>query len=360
MKKHQGFTLIELLAVILILGIIVLIAIPTVSKIIKQAKDNAFITEALTYLNTAENEVGLKEYKVPTKETDSPLIFLFSDLNVSNGSKSPYGKKYLSGSNITITSDNSGKLTYSLTAFDEGDNAIIGQTLDSLQELGTKAIVRTNPEEEDIKLPHHFVIGESVTLKDGGGKFTVIKEANASALTVTLFADYVVKKDLSGLDSSCIGTAPYCSVIQFDADPYNAEVDISSITPDNIGYYLTNYQNSLRVKYSDNSIIVEVPTLDTLINITNSLSIDSIREDLNKEGNTRDLNLEILNLDNINLMFKGQNYWFNTKWLDLDSGKNWYWYARDSYGKVIDAYWSNHDSMAGFRPIVTIPVKYIN
>ncbi len=360
MKNKKGFTLIELLAIILILAIIALIAVPTVSKIIKVAKDNAFIIEAQNYIDAAEKAVSIYKYITPNDPTDDALVLLLSDLDVSNGFKSPYGKEYLNGSNVTITADEKGNLIYTFTAFDEGNNAIIGQTVDTLQQLGTSTVVKTTPEEENITLPRKFAVGDIVTLKGLEGNFTVIEAANASATKVVLFSNYVLKKDQTGLDTSCIGTSPYCSVVQFDIDPYNAELDLNSLTSDNIGYYVTNYQTSLRTKYSDNSIIVEMPTLDTLISLTGESSLDSIREKLDKVGNTRDLNLESLNLKNINIIFKGQNYWFNSTWLDSDSGKNWYWYARDSYGKVIDAYWSNHDSMAGFRPIVTIPVKYID
>ena len=39
MKKKQGFTLIELLAVIFIIGIISVIAIPTINSLLKQARE---------------------------------------------------------------------------------------------------------------------------------------------------------------------------------------------------------------------------------------------------------------------------------------------------------------------------------
>lgn len=58
MKK--GFTLIELLAVILILGIIALIAIPTVSNIIKEARSGAFVS-SMQNIEKAATEKCLTE-----------------------------------------------------------------------------------------------------------------------------------------------------------------------------------------------------------------------------------------------------------------------------------------------------------
>lgn len=51
----KGFTLIELLAVITIMGILMMVAIPTVSRTIENSRKDTFIDTAKSYINGAKN-----------------------------------------------------------------------------------------------------------------------------------------------------------------------------------------------------------------------------------------------------------------------------------------------------------------
>ena len=59
MKK--GFTLIELMAVILILGIIALIAVPTIGNIVNDATTDAGKESVNNYIRAVEDNIALKQ-----------------------------------------------------------------------------------------------------------------------------------------------------------------------------------------------------------------------------------------------------------------------------------------------------------
>ncbi len=62
MKRNiKGFTLIELLAVIIILGVLMLIAIPSVTEYISSSRKSAFVDTASSYVSTVRNKVNQGE-----------------------------------------------------------------------------------------------------------------------------------------------------------------------------------------------------------------------------------------------------------------------------------------------------------
>ena len=64
--NKAGFTLIELLAVITIMGILMMVAIPSVSRTIENSRRDTFADNALTYVNTVRNSVMADEVECCT------------------------------------------------------------------------------------------------------------------------------------------------------------------------------------------------------------------------------------------------------------------------------------------------------
>ena len=88
--KEKGFTLIELLAVIIILGILMLVAIPSVTMYVSNSRKNSYITTAKQYIKAATNMVN--EGKHNFFDTETTYYIPIKCLKVESGGDSPYGK----------------------------------------------------------------------------------------------------------------------------------------------------------------------------------------------------------------------------------------------------------------------------
>ena len=98
MKKKNGFTLIELLAVIIILGVIMLIAIPSVTQQITNSRKNSYIDTANAYISAVVvkvNEGSLpmydtnRLYLIPVGNNDN-----LSCVSLESGGASPFSKYF--------------------------------------------------------------------------------------------------------------------------------------------------------------------------------------------------------------------------------------------------------------------------
>ena len=105
-KKQKAFTLIELLAVIIILGILLIIAIPSVTTYIMNSRREAYVDTAKQIIGAARNLVngGKLEMYDPAVTYYIPV----SCLKTENGLKTPYGEFEENGAYVAVTFDGHG------------------------------------------------------------------------------------------------------------------------------------------------------------------------------------------------------------------------------------------------------------
>ena len=159
--NKKGFTLIELLAVIIILGILMIIAIPSVTRYISDSRKNAYVDTAKEIVGGARNLVN--EGKLEMYDTDVTYYIESSCIKTENASKSPYGdftKAY-----VVVTYDGKG-YTYYWTSNDDS-----GQ--------GIKNVVRVDKLDVD-NVESDLKDSEISTLRgiDGRSKTVVVSKAN--------------------------------------------------------------------------------------------------------------------------------------------------------------------------------------
>ena len=112
MKNKKGFTLIELLAVIIILGVLMIIAIPSVTTYIQNSRKSAYVDTAVAYVDAVRNKVN-EAAKIKFYATDTLYMIPVghetanSCISVETGGQSPFSDQW-HYAYVGVTYDGSG------------------------------------------------------------------------------------------------------------------------------------------------------------------------------------------------------------------------------------------------------------
>ena len=109
--NKKGFTLVELLAVIVILGILLIVAIPATTTIIDNSRKDSFVSSGKMYISAMQNLVAAE------MDTDVDYCATVGHLAESGNTKNPWGSGNVEG--IVVYSQSTKKYTAYIKAGDK-------------------------------------------------------------------------------------------------------------------------------------------------------------------------------------------------------------------------------------------------
>lgn len=119
-NNKKGFTLIELLAVIIILGVLLLLAVPSVTKYIERGRLSTYKSSISSMVSVVSNEVNMMEddnYKFSSTEY-LVVPFVCIDLERGNNTKSPFNTYNVENSMVIVTRNANNGYNYYISAKD--------------------------------------------------------------------------------------------------------------------------------------------------------------------------------------------------------------------------------------------------
>ena len=138
-NKKRGFTLIELLAVIVILGLLMAIAIPSVTKYITQSRKKTVTTTIGNYISALTNQVNDMEYVFTA--TNTVYAVPIECIALERGGNDPFGE-WMQASNsywayvLVQYDDATSSYTYGFTFKDSAGYGLYPTTSEKLNESG--------------------------------------------------------------------------------------------------------------------------------------------------------------------------------------------------------------------------------
>lgn len=223
MKKEKGFTLIELLAVIIILGILMIIAIPSVTSYISSARKSAYVDTARELISSTRNVVN--EGRLGMYDTSATYYIPSSCIKVENSdeAESPYGK--FTKAYVVVTYEGN-KYNYYWKSVDESGQGI--PNLTAYADLDTDLLV-TDLKEEDIELD--LVPGKTKVVEFNSDCTETITHSEEAANNYASTTDHITWK-YRDLKMTVDIHLSQCNIEGDYRVCYNATVDVYNIGDD--------------------------------------------------------------------------------------------------------------------------------
>ncbi len=207
-KNNKGFTLVELLAVIVIMGILMMVAIPAVTRTIENSRKDTFVDIAKAYTNAVRTSWttdamqcgSSNSYASAMDDGDYYILIDTADPNrlsvLDQGGKSSWGNRDVKGYvRVNVSTVNDKKITKfyisladgthgvydNLASSKEADKLVRGDILMNLSEASQAEIlakIQTEP----------FVNGKYTTCSEEGGNWTGSETGGGSVTPPSSFA----------------------------------------------------------------------------------------------------------------------------------------------------------------------------
>ena len=129
LRDKKGFTLVELLATVVILGIIMIVAVPNVMGILTRNRSNTYLEDAKKLSTLAEYQVRSGSNVIQKPATGQCIVMTLSYLDNAEFEDAPNGGEYLKNVSFVVVKKEGNELKYYVQLLENYKNTYRGVKL---------------------------------------------------------------------------------------------------------------------------------------------------------------------------------------------------------------------------------------
>lgn len=118
-RNSKGFTLVELLAAIVILGILIGVSVPLITRLLDNSRNKIYINDAKKLITQAEYKMKASNSEIEKPDEGDCIIISLLYLDSAQFDNPPYDGEYLKENSYVVVKNNGGKLEYAVTLIEK-------------------------------------------------------------------------------------------------------------------------------------------------------------------------------------------------------------------------------------------------